>query len=216
MLRLAPHIPDHRPPRLLFLGAHSDDIEIGCGGAVLRLGAEHPRAAVCWVVFGASAERAAEARGSAHEFLAGLPNPDVRTLDFPDAFFPTRAADIKRQFEGLKAFEPDIIFTHCGHDMHQDHRLLCELTWNTFRDHLVLEYEIPKYDADLRSPGLFIALTPDQCRRKVALLQKHFATQRSKHWFDQELFTGLMRIRGMESRSPSGYAEGFYARKALI
>lgn len=216
MLTFAPNMPRDRPPRLLFLGAHSDDIEIGCGGSVLRLMAEHPKAAVCWVVFGATPERAKEATGSAAEFLATAHKPDVRTFDFPDAFFPTRSADIKRQFEGLKAFEPDIIFTHCGHDAHQDHRLLCELTWNTFRDHLILEYEVPKYDADLRSPGVFISVSAEQCKRKMLLLQKHFATQRGKHWFDEQLFTGLMRLRGMESRSPSGYAEGFYARKLLV
>lgn len=216
MLTLAPNLPKDRPPRLLFLGAHSDDIEIGCGGSVLRLMADHPRAAVCWVVFGASPERATEARASAADFLAGADRPDVRTLDFPDAFFPSRTPDIKRQFEALKGFEPDIIFTHCAHDLHQDHRLICELTWNTFRSHLILEYEVPKYDGDLRSPAVFIALSPEHCRRKIALLQKHFATQRAKHWFDEQLFMGLMRIRGMESRSPSGFAEGFYARKVLI
>src|SRR5262245_52709615 len=158
MLTFAPAFPGDRPPRLLFLGAHSDDIEIGCGGSVLRLLAEHPSAAVCWVVFGASAERAREARGSAAEFLAGADGPDVRTLDFPDAFFPSRSADIKRQFEALKPFEPDLIFTHCAHDLHQDHRLLCELTWNTFRGHAILEYEVPKYDGDLRSPIVFVSL----------------------------------------------------------
>ncbi len=144
------------------------------------------------------------------------PRPTSRTLDFPDAFFPSRSADIKRVFESLKAFEPNAIFTHAGHDLHQDHRLLSEMTWNTWRNHLIAEYEVPKYDADLRSPNFFIPVTPEHCERKCELLVRHFATQRAKHWFDAELFRGLMRLRGVESRSPTSYAEGFYARKVSI
>jgi LmbE family N-acetylglucosaminyl deacetylase len=216
MLRFSPLLPKDRAPRLLFLGAHSDDIEIGCGGAALRLLADHPGAAVRWVVFGCNQQRAPEARGSAAEFLERASAPDVATLDFPDAFFPSRTPDIKRHFESLKAFDPDIIFTHCGHDLHQDHRVLSELTWNTFRNHPILEYEVAKYDADLRSPNVFITLSAEQVGRKIALLMKHFATQRSKHWFDEEVFRGLMRIRGLECCSPSGYAEGFHARKIVL
>jgi LmbE family N-acetylglucosaminyl deacetylase len=215
MQTFAPNFPAGRPARLLLLGAHSDDIEIGCGGSVLRLIAERPVSA-CWVVFSASGDRAEEATGSAREFLAGAAHADIRTHEFPDAFFPSRSADIKRIFEALKAFEPDAIFTHASHDLHQDHRLLSELTWNTWRDHLILEYEVPKYDADLRSPNFFLPLSAEQCRRKCDLLVRHFATQRSKHWFDAELFRGLMRLRGMECRSPSSYAEGFYARKIVV
>ncbi len=209
-------LPTNRPPRLLFLGAHSDDIEIGCGASILRLLAEHPMAHITWVVFGAKGERADEARKSAAEFLDAAHRPNVVLHDFPDAYFPARAQDIKREFEALKPLEPDAVFTHCRHDLHQDHALLNELTWNTFRDHLVLEYEIPKFDADLRSPNFFVHVSAQACARKIDLLLTHFATQRGKHWFDRELFAGLMRLRGMESRSPSGYAEGFYARKVAL
>jgi LmbE family N-acetylglucosaminyl deacetylase len=214
MLTFAPRFD--RPPRLLFLGAHSDDIEIGCGATALRLASEHPDAAVCWVIFGATGERRREALASAADFLVGVTQPDVRTFDFPDAHFPTHAGEIKRAFEALKRFEPDLVLTHCGHDLHQDHRLVSELTWNTFRDHLVLEYEVPKYDGDLRSPNVFIPVTPELCRRKAALLTRHFVTQRARHWFDGELFLGLLRIRGAECRSPTGYAEGFYGRKVVL
>jgi LmbE family N-acetylglucosaminyl deacetylase len=212
MLTFTPAFPAGRPARVLLLGAHSDDIEIGCGASVLRLLAERPTE-VCWVVFSAAGDREQEARGSAKDFLVGAAKADVRTLDFPDAFFPSRSADIKRVFETLKAFEPDAIFTHAGHDLHQDHRLLSEMTWNTWRNHFIAEYEVPKYDADLRSPNFFIPVSAEQCERKCGLLVRHFATQRAKHWFDAELFRGLMRLRGMECRSPTSYAEGFYARK---
>lgn len=215
MLTLTPAFPSDRPGRLLFLGAHSDDIEIGCGGTVLRYVAAHPGVRIRWVVFGCNPQRAEEAKRSATEFLAGAQNPEVVTLDFPDAHFPTRFADIKSTFESLKSFDPDMVFTHAGHDLHQDHRLLSELTWNTFRRQFILEYEVPKYDADLRSPNLFVQLSRDESRRKVALLNAHFASQRSKHWFDDEVFMGLMRIRGMECAAPSGYAEGFFARKTV-
>lgn len=216
MLSLTLAFPTDRPARILFLGAHSDDIEIGCGGAVLRLVSEQPRAQIRWVVFGCNDQRADEARRAAADFLAGAEKPVVETLGFPDAFFPSRFADIKRHFESLKSFEPDVVFTHAGHDMHQDHRLVSELTWNTFRHHLVLEYEVPKYDADLRSPNIFFPLSEEACRRKLELLQAHFASQRGKHWFDEEVFRGLMRIRGLECCAPSGYAEGFFARKVVV
>jgi LmbE family N-acetylglucosaminyl deacetylase len=205
-----------RRPRVLFLGAHSDDIEIGCGGTALRLLAERPDAVVCWVVFGGVGERGREARASAAEVLAGVEDPEVRTFELPDSYFPAHAVELKRQMEALKAFEPDVVLTHCRHDLHQDHALVSRLTWNTFRDHLILEYEIPKYDADLRRPNVFVALDRDTCLRKTALLHRHFRTQRSRDWFDDELFLGLMRIRGAECRSPTGYAEAFYGRKVLV
>ncbi len=215
MLQLTPAFPLDRPGRLLFLGAHSDDIEIGCGGTVLRYVAAYPGVRIKWVVFGCNAQRAEEARRSAADFLAGAQNPEVVTLDFPDAYFPSRFTDIKNTFESLKPYEPDIVFTHAGHDLHQDHRLLSELTWNTFRRHYILEYEVPKYDADLRSPNFFVQLSRDECSKKLGLLNAHFASQRSKHWFDEEVFRGLLRIRGMECASPTGYAEGFFARKTV-
>lgn len=215
MQNFIPAFPHGRPARLLFLGAHSDDVEIGCGGSILRLLAERPTE-VCWVVFSATGDRAREAEGSAQEFLAGAVRTDIRILEFTDAYFPSCSADIKRAFEALKSFEPDAIFTHAGHDLHQDHRLLSELTWNTWRNHLILEYEVAKYDADLRSPNFFIPINAEQCLRKCELLMRRFTTQRAKHWFDPELFKGLMRLRGMECRSPSLYAEAFYARKIVV
>jgi LmbE family N-acetylglucosaminyl deacetylase len=202
--------------RFLFLGAHSDDIEIGCGGAALRLLREFPGAAVRWVVLSAAGARAGEARASAAEFLAGAGERTVEVHAFEDAHFPSRLAEIKRCFEGLKGAEPTVVFTHARHDLHQDHRVVCELTWNTFRDHAILEYEVPKYDGDLGSPNLFVALDGDTARKKAALIRRHFASQAGKPWFDEEVFLGLMRLRGLECRAPGGYAEAFYARKVLV
>jgi LmbE family N-acetylglucosaminyl deacetylase len=204
------------PLRLLLLGAHSDDIEIGCGGVVQHLLASRPGCRVTWVVFSGSGAREAEAKASAADFLENAGVRDVRTLGFAESFFPYDGAAIKRAFEELKGVDPDVIFTHHRHDLHQDHRLLAELTWNTFREHLVLEYEIPKYDGDLGQPAVFVPLDAALCRRKCELIQRHFVSQRSRHWFDPELFLGLMRIRGMECRSPSGYAEAFHARKLVL
>jgi len=170
----------------------------------------HPRAAK-------AVRRAKEARASARDYLRGAKDTTIRTFDFRDGFFPYHGMAIKEAFEGLKKeIEPDLIFTHCSHDRHQDHRLMCELTWNSFRGHLVLEYEIPKYDGDLSSPNCFIALDPKQAKRKAALLMRHFATQRNKHWFTEDLFLGLMRLRGIEANSGTPYAEGFYARKMVL
>ena len=206
-----------QPLNILALGAHSDDIEIGCGGSLLRLLAEYPRSVVHWVVFSGSAARAEEARASAQELLGDELGRAIVCGGFRDGFFPYQGAEIKDFFEGIKRdFAPDLIFTHRRDDAHQDHRLVAELTWNTFRDHLVLEYEIPKYDGDLGKPNVFIRLSEETCRRKVAILMRHFATQRNKHWFTDDLFLGLLRLRGMEANSPTAYAEGFYCRKVVI
>jgi len=197
------------------LGAHSDDIEIGCGGTLLRLCESAPTLHVTWVVLSATSERAGEARASAEAFLAGV-EADVRVAEFRDAFFP-HDAGVKEYVEALKReLEPDVVLTHTRHDLHQDHRVVCELAWNTFRDHLVLEYEIPKYDGDLGAPGVFVPLEERHVRRKAELLIEHFGTQRSKHWFTEDLFLSLARLRGMECRSPTGYAEAFYGRKLRL
>lgn len=148
------------PLQILAIGAHSDDIEIGCGGSLLRLIEEHPGCAVRWVVLSGGEERAREARASATDLLAGVANPEIISSVFKDGFFPYQGAEVKAFFEGLKTgFNPDIIFTHRRDDAHQDHRVVAELTWNTFRDHLILEYEIPKYEGDLGAPNIFITLT---------------------------------------------------------
>jgi LmbE family N-acetylglucosaminyl deacetylase len=197
--------------RVLAIGSHADDIEIGCGGTLLRLAETIEALELHWVVLSASGERAEEARGSAEAFGAVA---DVQS--FRDAFF-RYGPEVKEFFEQLKGrFEPDVVFTHHGADRHQDHRLVAELTWNTFRDHLILEYEIPKYDGDLGTPNVFFDLDEEVARRKVELLMESFPSQRGKRWFTEDLFRGLMRIRGMECNSPSGLAEGFYARKLAI
>lgn len=203
--------------RILCLGAHSDDIEIGCGGALLTLLQQSKDREIHWVVFCSNASRADEARRSAAALLKGVRRPTVVIKSFRDGFLPYIGAPVKECFEELKKeFAPDVIFTHCRHDLHQDHRMLCELTWNTFRDHLILEYEIPKFDADLRSPNAFVPLSPAIARRKVKSLMRFFGTQRSKQWFSEDLFYGLMRLRGIEANSPTRFAEGFYCRKLLL
>ena len=213
------HFPYTRPEplRVLCLGAHSDDIEIGCGGTILTLLRRYPRMQVWWVVLGASGRRAAEAESSAQDFLRGAASRRVIVKGFRDGYFPYLGLEVKEFFEELKRqVSPDLILTHQMHDRHQDHRLTCDLTWNTFRDHLVLEYEIPKYDGDMGAPNLFVHIDKRTAARKVALVMKHFATQRSKHWFDPDLFYGLMRLRGMESGAPGRFAEAFYARKTVL
>jgi LmbE family N-acetylglucosaminyl deacetylase len=209
--------PEVQPARLLVVGAHSDDIEIGCGGTILKLVEEGAISAIWWVVLSGNGERAAEAEASAHAFLNGAVEKRVIVRDFKDGFFPYDGGEIKAFFESLKSeFSPDIIFTHQRKDLHQDHRLSCELTWNTFRDHLILEYEVPKYDGDMGSPNVFVPLDDDLCRRKVDHLLEHFASQRDKRWFREDLFSGLLRLRGMECQSPTSYAEAFYCRKAVL
>ncbi|OQY36097.1 MAG: PIG-L domain-containing protein [Anaerolineaceae bacterium 4572_5.1] len=204
------------PLNILCLGAHSDDIEIGCGGTMLRLIDEYPLLRVFWVVFGASGSRAEEARTSAKLFLNGLTEKQTVIKDFRDGYFPYNGAEIKDYFEELKGmFSPDLIFTHCRNDLHQDHRLIEELTWNTFRNHLILEYEIPKFDGDLGRPNYYIRIDEEIVSRKVHYLRKAFASQREKYWFTDDVFISLMRLRGVEARSSSKYAEGFYAHKIV-
>ena len=201
--------------RILCLGAHADDIEIGCGGTMLRLLEEHPRSEVLWVVFSGDKVRRREAKGSACEFLKEAGRSRARFLEFEESFFPDQWAAIKRGFErARREIEPDIVFTHTRDDRHQDHRVLWELTWNTFRNHLIIEYEIPKYEGDLGQPNLFVSLTPELAQEKTRLIVKHFKSQRTKHWFDAETFMGLMRLRGVESGAR--YAEGFYCRKSVL
>lgn len=203
--------------RVLCLGAHSDDAEIGCGGTILSMLAARPDTQVHWIVFSAPGPREDEARASADVFLNGAARTEVEVFAFRDGFFPYHGTDIKERFEDVKRrFTPDVVFTHRGQDRHQDHRLVSELTWNTFRHHMVLEYEIPKYDGDLAQPNVFVPLNEETRARKVELLMQHFGTQRSKTWFSPETFDGLMRLRGVECASPTGYAEGFHARKVTL
>jgi LmbE family N-acetylglucosaminyl deacetylase len=200
---------------VLCLGAHSDDIEIGCGGAILELVAAHPGIRVTGVVFSGDAKREAEARLAAQRFLQGAGSSRVVVLKQRDGFFPSQTTEIKEFFEELKrTSDPDIIFTHYRHDRHQDHRTISDLTWNTFRNHLVLEYEIPKYDGDLGTPNVFVRLSPQRARRKVKDVCSIFKSQIGQHWFTPDLFFGLMKIRGIECCAD--FAEAFYSRKVIL
>ncbi len=197
---------------LLLLGAHADDIEIGCGGTILTLAQDRPDLNILWVVFSAEGSRRAEARASARLFLEGVERSKVVVKQFKNSFFPAQLEPIKSFFESLKSsFEPDIVFTHYREDRHQDHRLLSDLAWNTFRDHLILEYEVPKYDGDLGIPNLFIPLDKVICQQKTDYLRRIFQTQSNKHWFSTDTFFALMRLRGIECASK--YAEAFHCRK---
>jgi len=205
------------PLRILCLGAHSDDIEIGCGGTLLRLLEARPGSSVTWVVFSADELREAEARSSAADFLGAAAASQVIVHRFKESYFPQVASDIKDSFEALKrSTQPELIFAHHRHDLHQDHRVVAELTWNTFRNHLVLEFEIPKYEGDLGQPSVLVPLTRAHATRKVELLMKHFASQTSRAWFSPDTFHGLMSIRGVECNAPEGRAEAFHARKIVI
>lgn len=203
--------------KILCLGAHCDDIEIGCGGTILTLIENHSNLLFYWVVFSSNEQRAKEAIKSANGFLQGTKIENIIIKNFRNSYFPFIGAEIKEYFEQLKNdFEPDLIFTHYRKDRHQDHRVISDLTWNSYRDRLILEYEIPKYDGDLGHPNCFVRLNESICRKKVDYLLDSFATERQKHWFTEDTFLSMMRLRGIESNSPSKYAEAFYCRKMLF
>jgi len=209
--------PENRPFRILTLGAHCDDIAIGCGGALLHLVETNPDAEVWWVVFASTDVRLQEEADAAERFLERVGKKQIIIKQWQDGHLPYYASEIKNYFEGMKhLFSPDIIFTHFRHDGHQDHRIISELTLNTYRNHLVLEYEIPKYDGDFGSPNLYMPLTDLECRTKVETVMNCYASQREKHWFAADVFLGLARIRGMEAGGTTNYAEGFYSRKLCL
>ena len=217
MIALIPDLPSDRAARILCLGAHADDIEIGCGGTMLALTEQLHNVAVDWVVFSATPEREREARASADAFLGAAKEKTVVVHAFRDGFFPYLGSQIKEEFERLKGVcEPDLILTHYRTDLHQDHRLISELTWNTFRKHLILEYEIPKYDGDLGAPNVFVPLEAATCQRKIDHVLEHFPSQGDRSWFSREVFTAILRLRGLEANSPTTLAEGFYCRKAML
>jgi len=206
-----------RSLEVLALGAHPDDIEIGCGGTILKLTEAFPNCVVTWVVLSANGERAEEARRSGEAFLGRAREHRLIVESFRDGFFPYSGPDVKDFFEGLKGdVSPDLILTHYRMDLHQDHRLVSELTWNTFRDHLILEYEVPKYDGDLGAPNLFVHLDQSIVQLKIRNLMSNFVSQSQRHWFTEDLFLSTLRLRGMESNSPSRYAEGLYCRKLVL
>jgi len=203
--------------RVLCLGAHSDDIEIGCGAAILRLIQEQPDLKIYWLVFSARGTRAREAKASASAFLCGVRSRRIRTMTYKESYFPSEWPAIKDTFEQVKReFEPDLVLTQYRDDRHQDHRVLSDLAWNTFRNHLVLEYEIPKYDGDLGSPNVYIPVPRELCERKVATLLRHFQSQIDRHWFTADTFWALLRLRGIECAAKSGFAEAFYGRKLWL
>ncbi len=210
-------LDDDQPLRVLALGAHSDDIEIGCGGTLLSLIEDYEPVEVRWVVFSGSQKRADEAQKSADLFLAEAAEKEVELLAFRDGFFPWEGYQIKEEFERLKhQFEPDLVLTHYRDDRHQDHRMISDLTWNTWRSHNVWEYEIPKFDGDIGQPNMFAPLDDDLLSRKIEILMQCFATQANKHWFAEEMFRALPRLRGMECACETGLAEAFYARKLSL
>jgi LmbE family N-acetylglucosaminyl deacetylase len=209
--------PTDSPLRILCLGAHCDDIEIGCGGTILRLLDEHPSAEVHWVVLAATGPRKTEALKSANIFLCRAKAKTIVTRKFRDGYFPHMWAEIKDVFEKLKKHcQPDLILTHYRKDLHQDHRLVSELTWNTFRNHLILEYEIVKYDGDFGVPNLFVCLNESIARKKIQTIVECFKSQKAKNWFTEDVFSSILRLRGVECRAPSGFAEAFHARKLSL
>jgi len=208
---------NNKPLKILALGAHCDDIEIGCGGTIAKLLEQDPDAEVHWIVFSSNTEREKEALSSANAYLSAHSNCNIEINNFRNGFFPYVATDIKEYFEKIKSrVDPDVIFTHFLEDRHQDHRTIAQLTWNTFRNHLILQYEIAKYDGDLVTPNFYSDLDDSQVTSKVSRLLQHFKSQTDKHWFTEDLFKSLMRVRGIECASECGFAEGFHVRKAIF
>jgi LmbE family N-acetylglucosaminyl deacetylase len=202
---------------VLCLGAHSDDIEIGAGATLLSMFERGVSLDVHWSVLSGAGEREREARASAADFLSSAQSAHIEVMSFKDGFFPEQGDAIKSWFETLKTrVDPDLILTHRREDAHQDHRHVCRLTWNTFRDHCILEYEIPKWDGDMGQPNIYVPISASAIKRKIELLGSHFGSQRSKQWFDAEVFLGLARLRGMECRAPEFYAEAFVGRKLAV
>jgi LmbE family N-acetylglucosaminyl deacetylase len=217
MLELLPSLRPGQPLNLLCIGAHSDDLEIGCGGTVLTWLAGANPVHVTWVVLSAGGARAAEARRSAKALLGRAASVQMVLGEFRDGHLPAEFTAAKAFFESLKArARPDLVFTHRLEDRHQDHRLAGELTWNTFREHVILEYEIFKYEGDLGQPNVYVPLKAAVARRKAAHLERHFGSQRGKHWFNGDNFLALARLRALECRAPDGYAEAFHARKLVL
>jgi LmbE family N-acetylglucosaminyl deacetylase len=204
------------PRTILCIGAHCDDIEIGCGGSLMRLADEHPGAQFVWAVFAGEPGREVETRAAAAALFPPGRAPTLEFHAFRGSYFPAQYGDIKDAVEGLKRFAPDLVFTHHLDDRHQDHAILAELTWNTFRAHQVFEYEIAKYEGDLGHPNCFFPLTESVLEKKIAVLMEHFPSQRSRSWFTPDTFRALARIRGVECNAPEKFAEAFHVRKFCL
>ncbi|MBH8574552.1 PIG-L family deacetylase [Nostocaceae cyanobacterium CENA369] len=217
MLKLTFENEKHSNYKVLCLGAHCDDIEIGCGGTILKLLETYPNIVFYWVVFSSNSQREEEAYTSANKFLKNTKIKNIVIQQFKDGYFPFMGIEIKHFFEQLKQeYNPDLIFTHYRQDLHQDHRLISEFTWNTFRNNLILEYEIPKYDGDLGNPNLFVHLDEEICQNKIQYIIDSFPSQNNKQWFTEETFRSILRLRGVESNAPNKYAEAFYSRKIVF
>lgn len=202
---------------VLCIGAHPDDIEIGCGGTLLALLASNPELTLDWVVMGCNELRKAEAQAAFESWTKGCQNCRSHLFEFEDTLFPSQIVDIKKAMHNLsETIQPDLIFTHRREDFHQDHRTLAEVTWNTFRSHLILEYEIAKYEGDLGNPNVFVPLSNEIAIKKSEMLMKHFPTQQTKPWYSSQTFEAIMRLRGVESKSDSGFAEAFHGRKLWL
>lgn len=215
MLKIS--LENDSPKKILCLGAHCDDIEIGCGGTLIKLIRAVKGAEIRWVVFSSDDRREKEASDSAKNLLKDVKKKKIQINRFRNSFFPYYGAEIKEYFETFsKEFSPDIIFTHFRNDLHQDHRLISELTWNTFRNHMILEYEIPKYDGDFGSPNFFVQFDEAISMKKIDDIMKYFKSQYDKAWFTKDTFMSILRLRGVESNSPGKYAEGFYCRKIIL
>ncbi len=217
MIQFELGIPKHHSLQVLCLGAHCDDIEIGCGGTILKMIENDGNIVFHWLVFSSSEARKKEAEDSASQFLAKARESHIIIKGFRDGFFPYIGGQIKEYFEELKReVNPDLVLTHYRSDLHQDHRLISDLTWNTFRNHLILEYEIPKYDGDLGCPNVFVPIEETIGDQKINTIMNSFKSQAENQWFTQETFRTVLRLRGIESNAPSGYAEGFYGRKLIL
>ena len=208
--------PRGRRLELLCIGAHCDDIEIGCGGTLLALQQQHLDCRIHWLVLTSTPSRREETLAAATAFMRPSARGEVRICDFRDGFLPAHFTDVKAQFESFKRLvEPDLVFTHYGMDRHQDHSLTSQVTWQTFRDHMVWEYEIPKYDGDLATPNMYVMLPEAIAAQKVDVIMRSFASQAGKPWFKADNLRAIMRLRGLESRAQSGFAEGFHCRKLV-
>lgn len=206
-----------RELKILCVGAHCDDIEIGCGGTILKILESGKKVEIRWVILSSVSERQKEAKECAARFLDGAGESKIEIFSFRDGYFPYNGGRIKDEFETFsKAFNPDVIFTHFHADAHQDHRLVNQLTWNCFRNHVILEYEIPKYDGDLGRPNAYVELSAILAKKKINLIINGFQSQANKHWFSAETFQAALRIRGVECRASEGFAEAFYCRKLLL
>lgn len=213
-LRITP--PTDRALRVVALGAHADDIEIGAGGLIQRLVADTPSLSIRWLVASATPERRREAEKASSRLVGSVSDCTLDIGDLRDGFLPFLGPAPKEWLIRHAGFEPDIVICPRGEDLHQDHRLVGQLAWQVFRSSLIFEYEIPKYEGDLGRPNVYVVLDRATAERKVATILEAFPSQRSRRWFEPETFWALLRLRGIEAASPTGFAEAFHASKIVL